>query len=136
MVRKYKRKTESQSCSLENMEQVVRAVISGSIEYKWGSNQFQVLQTTLERYVIKKPADPDYAVQSSISRAQWAEKATPLPSSLSKSDEPVEEDECMYCHDYSEKGWIRCSSCTKWAHNSSAGIKEEDEEAVHICVFL
>lgn len=53
----------------------------------------------------------------------------------SDSEEIEEEDDCLYCHDYSEEGWIRCASCLNWAHNSCAGIDEEDEEAIHICIL-
>ncbi|KAF2897423.1 hypothetical protein ILUMI_08749 [Ignelater luminosus] len=40
----------------------------------------------------------------SIPRAKRAKKATASPLSSSKSDKHVDEDECLYCHDYSEEG--------------------------------
>ena len=46
--------------------------------------------------------------------------------------------ECLYCCQfYSEsiEGWIACSMCNKWAHNSCAGIDSEDDEAILICEF-
>lgn len=67
----------------------------------------------------------------SIPPAKRAKKTTPPPSMSSENDEPVGEDECLYCHDYSEEGLIRCSLCPKWAHNSWAGV----EEAVHLLRF-
>ncbi|KAF2901567.1 hypothetical protein ILUMI_04624 [Ignelater luminosus] len=45
-------------------------------------------------------------------------KATPPASSSIESDKPVKDNECLYCHDYLEEEWIRCSSCAKWARNS------------------
>lgn len=56
------------------------------------------------------------------------------PSS-SDREEVDGEDECLYCHDFSEEGWIRCISCQQWAHNSCAGVESEDEDATHICVL-
>lgn len=53
----------------------------------------------------------------------------------SSVNEDIEEDDCLYCHDYSEEGWIRCPSCMKWAHNSCAGVDSDDDDAIHICVF-
>lgn len=42
---------------------------------------------------------------------------------------------CIYCgYLYSEstEGWVICSVCHGWAHNSCAGVDEDDEDA-HIC---
>ncbi|KAF2888663.1 hypothetical protein ILUMI_17510 [Ignelater luminosus] len=50
------------------MEQVVRAVISSSMGYKWALDQFQVPLTILESYVRKKRAAPDYAVVKSLGK--------------------------------------------------------------------
>lgn len=46
-----------------------------------------------------------------------------------------DDEECLYCYDFSEEGWIRCSMCARWAHNSCAGIEDEDDDAIHICVL-
>lgn len=54
MVRDYKRKTDRQSWSYESMNNAVDAVISGQFGYKKSSQQFNVPQSTLERYVKKR----------------------------------------------------------------------------------
>lgn len=54
MVRVYKRKTNRQSWSTEAMNNAVVAVISGRCGCLNASNEFDVPQTTLERYVKKK----------------------------------------------------------------------------------
>lgn len=44
--------------------------------------------------------------------------------------------DCLYCQErysVSREGWIACSSCWKWAHNSCADIDSDDDEAVFIC---
>lgn len=46
----------------------------------------------------------------------------------------AEDNECLYCMDYSEEGWIRCAACYRWAHNSCAGV-DSDEDVVHVCVI-
>ncbi|XP_052756520.1 piggyBac transposable element-derived protein 4-like [Galleria mellonella] len=52
------------------------------------------------------------------------------------SSSQVEDDcACIYCgylYSDSTKGWVICGACHGWAHNSCAGVDEEDEEA-HIC---
>ncbi|KAF2899527.1 hypothetical protein ILUMI_06648 [Ignelater luminosus] len=53
---------------LETIQQAVRAVISNSMKYKWAADQFEVSQTTLQRYVRIKSADPDYAMVKSLDR--------------------------------------------------------------------
>ncbi|KAF2881859.1 hypothetical protein ILUMI_24309 [Ignelater luminosus] len=76
---------------------------------------------------LKLPSSP---------HAKRAKKATPPHSLSSESDEPVEEDKCLYGHDYSEKGWIRCSSCTKWAHNSCAGREKRTKKLSTFAFFV
>lgn len=42
---------------------------------------------------------------------------------------------CIYCgylYSQSTEGWVICSVCYGWAHNSCAGVDDDDEEA-HIC---
>lgn len=54
----------------------------------------------------------------------------------SDSEDENSDAECLYCGDFyssSTEGWINCSGCHKWAHNSCAGIEEEDDEAILIC---
>lgn len=44
--------------------------------------------------------------------------------------------ECLYYNELysmSNEGWISYAMCFKWAHNSCAGVDENDEN--HICVF-
>lgn len=46
--------------------------------------------------------------------------------------------ECLYCGDLystSSEGWIACATCLRWAHNSCAGLDDEDDEATLICEF-
>ncbi|KAJ8975688.1 hypothetical protein NQ317_001790 [Molorchus minor] len=56
----------------------------------------------------------------------------------SSSDESVDEDDalCLYCnyqYSASTEGWVSCSQCKKWAHNSCAGIDSDDDDSVLIC---
>ncbi|XP_038207735.1 uncharacterized protein C01G6.5-like [Zerene cesonia] len=42
---------------------------------------------------------------------------------------------CLYCgylYSQSTEGWVSCGVCHGWAHNSCAGVDDDDEEA-HIC---
>ncbi|KAJ8938366.1 hypothetical protein NQ318_003830 [Aromia moschata] len=56
--------------------------------------------------------------------------------SSSDSDNSHDSDaNCFYCGDlYSvlSEGWIACSRCKQWAHNSCAGVDDEDDEAMLI----
>ena len=58
MVRVYKEKTNRQSLSTEAMNDVVDAVISGRCGSLKASNEFDVPQTTLERYINKEREIP------------------------------------------------------------------------------
>lgn len=58
----------------------------------------------------------------------------------SSGDESEEEGDtpCLYCsevYSVSIEGWISCSICERWSHNSCAGIDDDDDEAVHVCEF-
>ncbi|CAK1550150.1 unnamed protein product [Leptosia nina] len=53
----------------------------------------------------------------------------------SSSQEEDDDCACIYCgylYSDSTEGWVICGACHGWAHNSCAGVDEEDEEA-HIC---
>ncbi|XP_049867446.1 uncharacterized protein LOC126367763 [Pectinophora gossypiella] len=53
----------------------------------------------------------------------------------SSSQEEEDDCACIYCgylYSDSTEGWVICGVCHGWAHNSCAGVDEEDEEA-HIC---
>lgn len=53
----------------------------------------------------------------------------------SSSQEEDDDCACIYCgylYSDSTEGWVICGVCHGWAHNSCAGVDEEDEEA-HIC---
>lgn len=54
---------------------------------------------------------------------------------MRSSDREEDDEQCLYCYDFSEEGWIRCIACGRWAHNSCAGMESEDDEAIHICVL-
>ncbi|XP_049799632.1 uncharacterized protein LOC126234936 [Schistocerca nitens] len=62
MVRKYRRQTSRQDWSLEAMEGAVNAVIEGHMGSFRAARQFNVPQTTIERHVVKKRANPGYTV--------------------------------------------------------------------------
>ncbi|CAH2086648.1 unnamed protein product [Euphydryas editha] len=58
----------------------------------------------------------------------------------SSGDESEKENDTpsMYCEEVysvSIEGWISCSLCGRWAHNSCAGIDDDDDEATHVCEF-
>ncbi len=50
-------------------------------------------------------------------------------------DSNTDDEECLYCYDFSEEGWIRCVVCARWAHNSCAGVDSEDDDNIHVCVL-
>ncbi|XP_026318149.1 uncharacterized protein LOC113228920 [Hyposmocoma kahamanoa] len=53
----------------------------------------------------------------------------------SSQDDENKDCACIYCgYLYSEstEGWVICSVCKGWAHNSCAGVDDDDEEA-HTC---
>ncbi|KAI4466404.1 homeobox-like domain superfamily [Holotrichia oblita] len=62
MVRDYKKRTNRQSWSTEAMNSAVEAVISGQSGCLKASNQFDVPQSTLERYVKKIRENSDYNI--------------------------------------------------------------------------
>lgn len=68
-------------------------------------------------------------------------KKSKLIAKDDSSDSEVSHDsdaECLYCGDLysiSSEGWIACSMCLRWAHNSCAGVDDEDSEATLICEF-
>jgi len=52
------------------------------------------------------------------------------------SESGVDDEECLYCgecYSVSNEGWIACQKCCKWAHNSCAGIDNDDDEVILIC---
>ncbi|XP_050503508.1 PHD finger protein 13-like [Diabrotica virgifera virgifera] len=54
----------------------------------------------------------------------------------SDSSDTEDDAECLYCQDFystSNEGWVACSSCCSWAHNSCADVHSEDDESVFIC---
>ncbi|XP_050512853.1 uncharacterized protein LOC126888549 [Diabrotica virgifera virgifera] len=54
----------------------------------------------------------------------------------SDSSDTEDDAECLYCQDFystSNEGWVACSSCYSWAHNSCADVDSEDDESVFIC---
>jgi hypothetical protein len=69
---------------------------------------------------------------------QKKRKRTAKEDSDDSSNGDLSDCECLYCqHLYSNstEGWISCSVCHKWAHNSCAGPESEDDEAIHVCKF-
>ncbi|CAH2094366.1 unnamed protein product [Euphydryas editha] len=67
-------------------------------------------------------------------------KTTKRRKVSSSGDESEKENDtpCMYCEEVysvSIEGWISCSLCGRWAHNSCAGIDDDDDEATHVCEF-
>lgn len=53
----------------------------------------------------------------------------------SSKEEDGDDCACIYCgylYSQSTEGWVVCSVCHGWAHNSCAGVDEEDDDA-HIC---
>jgi len=69
--------------------------------------------------------------QSSISK-----RGRSTPRSSGKARAAADESaECLYCNDsFSDEGWIQCQICSKWAHNSCAGVdKKCDQFLCEIC---
>ena len=82
MVRVYKKKTNRQSWSTEAMNNAVDAVISGRCGCLKASNQFDVPQTTLERYVKKKKENPEYQIDKTAGKFQTQEQELELVNYL------------------------------------------------------
>lgn len=70
MVRKYIRKTDRQQWNIESMKVAVDTVISGVMGCKRASIQFQLPQTTLERYVKKRKNDPNFVIDKTAGKYQ------------------------------------------------------------------
>ena len=65
MVRNYKRKTNRQEWSAQNMEQAVAAVVKKEMGLRKASAQFNVPKTTLQRAVQNKLKDDSYQIDKS-----------------------------------------------------------------------
>jgi transposase-like protein len=106
-------------------------------------------KNTLEEAAAKKMKSMSKGKKKLFSLEKTAKKAT-KKSVQKKRKRTAKEDsddssngdssdcECLYCqHLYSNstEGWISCSVCHKWAHNSCAGTESEDDEAIHVCKF-
>lgn len=102
--------------------------------------------TTKRKVVDPQPNAPKKAAKktrSSSSKVKISSRPSILVSSsrsitqkISGDRDSIEDDDqCLYCQDFSEEGWIRCSSCARWAHNSCAGVESDEEDAVHVCAF-
>ena len=89
----------------------------------------------LSKKALKKYPDKQRNISPENDKNYNLNKPTVFVTPQSSSEEVDSEDECLYCHDFSEEGWIRCVSCLKWAHNSCAGIESEDEDVTHICAL-
>lgn len=62
-------------------------------------------------------------------------KVTRQPQFDEQSDSDESDTDCLYCYElYScskdREGWIRCSGCSRWAHEACAGCEEEDDRFV------
>ncbi|XP_050301550.1 uncharacterized protein LOC126739781 [Anthonomus grandis grandis] len=63
-------------------------------------------------------------------------KASMILKNNDSSGSEVSDAECLYCGDFyssSTEGWLACSMCHHWAHNSCAGFEDEDDKAVLVC---
>lgn len=63
------------------------------------------------------------------------ENKSKATSNISDSESSLEDEDaaCLYCQEFyskSTEGWVACSLCHLWAHNSCAGIDSEDDETV------
>lgn len=85
MVRTYKRKTDRQSWSSQNMERAVEAVIKREMGYKKASTIFCVPSSTLERYVKKKREKENSVIDKTVGKFQpvfTAEQESEIVSQL------------------------------------------------------
>ncbi|KAL4706751.1 hypothetical protein ACJJTC_014506 [Scirpophaga incertulas] len=92
-----------------------------------------------EPTITKKQNKTKYQNKKTIKNSRSA-KTTKLRRISSSEDDREEEKDppCMYCEEVysvSIEGWISCSLCGKWAHNSCAGIDDDDDEVTHICEY-
>ena len=66
-------------------------------------------------------------------QAKWSRK-----NSSDESNEETDNTPCLYCNGLyleSIEGWIMCTTCSRWAHCSCAGVEDEDDEATHVCAL-
>ncbi|KAJ8966145.1 hypothetical protein NQ317_011510 [Molorchus minor] len=110
MVRNYVKKTDRQQWSNEAMDQAIDAVISGAMGYKKASIQFQLPQTTLERYVKKRKDDPNYVIDKTSGKYQCV---------FTKEQEL---ELVTYLKDMKRDFWFNCQITTK-AGISTSGSK-------------
>lgn len=94
-------------------------------------------QKRLEKIKTKKRNDEMRKRKKTTAKTQ---AKTAKRRRVSSSENESEEDEtpCMYCREVysaSIEGWISCSHCGRWSHNSCAGIDDDDDEAIHVCEF-
>ncbi|CAH2102389.1 unnamed protein product [Euphydryas editha] len=105
-------------------------------------------QEKLEKIKTKKRKDELKKQKKTTTKAQnkkfkknsRSAKTTKRRKVSSSGDESEKENDtpCMYCEEVysvSIEGWISCSLCGRWAHNSCAGIDDDDDEATHVCEF-
>ncbi|KAK5648134.1 hypothetical protein RI129_003026 [Pyrocoelia pectoralis] len=88
-------------------------------------------QSIKVKSVKRKIADVQSKLQTS--KKCKSKKTKEVESETEGEDSDTD---CLYCGDFyssSTEGWISCHSCHKWAHNSCAGVEDEDDEVVHVC---
>ncbi|CAH2010295.1 unnamed protein product [Acanthoscelides obtectus] len=130
------------------MERAVAAVVSGVMGCKKASIQFQLPQTTLERYVKKRRTDPNSVIDKTAgkyhcvllkSKRSEAEEGNRKDVSTKKqkviearvsSEEKKEKTHYVYSITTNIQPQPKCK---KWAHYSCAGIDGNDDESELIC---
>lgn len=78
----------------------------------------------------KKPEKKNSEKRNKNKRRKKCDTNSDSSSEDSENDCP-----CIYCgylYSQSTEGWVICSVCHGWAHNSCAGVNDDDEEA-HVC---
>lgn len=95
------------------------------VEAEKGKQKKQVVEKKQKFEKVLKKFKPPQKIVKKVGQKQERKQ----------SSETEQDDDCLYCHDYSEEGWIRCANCMQWAHNSCAGVDSDDDEAVHTCVL-
>nr|CAH7743754.1 unnamed protein product [Callosobruchus chinensis] len=81
----------------------------------------------------KEPEEKSNAKKPKKNKVQMTKKEIETDTDSSQEDD--DDCACIYCgylYSQSVEGWVMCSVCHGWAHNSCAGVDDEDDEA-HTC---
>lgn len=94
-------------------------------------------EKTPKQKAIKRKIDSEDKKHKESTKSIKKKKGKKEWDDSSGSEEQEDGDaECLYCEELYSKsceGWIACSTCLRWAHNSCAGMDDEEDDIVFVC---